>query len=594
MPAEPHITQLLEAYRQKRRAAAGEPLAPHPATRQLLQGEVARTYGTFQPGPTPLRVSWLAAFWPRLALGGSAFALVAVVLFQMQTGHPPRLAETVSDTPVAGERGLARQTTPGDKQDFLGSTPAPAPDGSGGFASQKLKELGDESASRSSTATAPTAAPAMPAPITTAPADFGRAEPLASKPASPVPDTAGGAGRGAGELKLGAFRNAALKNQEKDAEAQAQPIAKKLAPSAPPAPAAPTPLAVNPPVPGAAPVASAPARESKETQPSRQSGTMPALALAKAEPAVRAVAPDSGPALAGTKATADFYSITGGDEAAQSYRYVNPRPDLRQNLNSPATPEVLVRFQVTVNGDQVRFTDADGSIYEGRLLRVEDEKSAAKVATEAPVLEQAKAAKAVAATQAVKEESELKARGSLALAETKRDADKFDRSQAALAANASRGDSAFVVSGTNRRLNQRVEFRGQFLTAPPGELALALNRKDGEQLSDDRDMKNRRWQFEANEAQALTAVTTDRRKQAQADDLTVTTTPQNTLSLAGAKPAGITSQLSRTAPVPAANSTMQFGAQPSAPAAPGLIIRGWAVIGGSNQFEIRAVPTPRQ
>jgi len=42
MEPERHIEKLLRAYAKKRRAQAGDPLRLHPATRRLLQGEVAR------------------------------------------------------------------------------------------------------------------------------------------------------------------------------------------------------------------------------------------------------------------------------------------------------------------------------------------------------------------------------------------------------------------------------------------------------------------------------------------------------------------------------------------------------------------------
>ena len=42
MEPERKIEKLLRAYAKKRRAQAGDPLKLHPATRRLLQGEIAR------------------------------------------------------------------------------------------------------------------------------------------------------------------------------------------------------------------------------------------------------------------------------------------------------------------------------------------------------------------------------------------------------------------------------------------------------------------------------------------------------------------------------------------------------------------------
>src|SRR5688572_931634 len=68
MPDEPNkkIDETLRAYAQERRKAAD--ISLHPATRNLLQGEVRRVFGAPEPQPWWKR---LRAFWPQLTFAGS-------------------------------------------------------------------------------------------------------------------------------------------------------------------------------------------------------------------------------------------------------------------------------------------------------------------------------------------------------------------------------------------------------------------------------------------------------------------------------------------------------------------------------------------
>ena len=65
--------ELLQSYARRRREQAGPPFVLHPATRNLLQGEVIRTYQT--PSRDARRERGTSpSFWPRLILGGAAVA----------------------------------------------------------------------------------------------------------------------------------------------------------------------------------------------------------------------------------------------------------------------------------------------------------------------------------------------------------------------------------------------------------------------------------------------------------------------------------------------------------------------------------------
>lgn len=87
----------LEAYARKRRDDAGAPLELHPATRRMLQAEVARAY----PRPERAGESWLARLnrlWPRLAFASAVAAALGVVVW---ISIPPQKKGVPADTTVA-------------------------------------------------------------------------------------------------------------------------------------------------------------------------------------------------------------------------------------------------------------------------------------------------------------------------------------------------------------------------------------------------------------------------------------------------------------------------------------------------------------
>src|SRR5438552_2260923 len=82
MPSDPDnkMEELLKAYAEKRRKEAGAPFDVHPATRRLLQGEVARRWAKDQR-QSPSFLQLLINFWPRLAFAISAVLLLGVVVW---------------------------------------------------------------------------------------------------------------------------------------------------------------------------------------------------------------------------------------------------------------------------------------------------------------------------------------------------------------------------------------------------------------------------------------------------------------------------------------------------------------------------------
>ena len=71
--------ELLQRYTKERREQGGD-FALHPATRRLLQGEVARQHGG--AGRETAGTGWLRGWWLRLALGAATAVIVGVVMVQ--------------------------------------------------------------------------------------------------------------------------------------------------------------------------------------------------------------------------------------------------------------------------------------------------------------------------------------------------------------------------------------------------------------------------------------------------------------------------------------------------------------------------------
>ena len=76
-----------------------------------------------------------------------------------------------------------------------------------------------------------------------------------------------------------------------------------------------------------------------------------------------AVRPDSGPAPATASRKGESPPAT-----AAPKHFVRLEWGYRRNLNSPPLPQILKSFSVESNGDKVRVTDGDGSVYEGTNL----------------------------------------------------------------------------------------------------------------------------------------------------------------------------------------------------------------------------------
>lgn len=128
------MDETLKAYADKRRQEAGAPFDLHPATRQMLQGEVTRTY---KPGaPASPRVSWVErvfVFWPRMAFAAACVAItITLVLMVSPREKVMEIAQTAKPVEELSRDARAAAGEQDKEQEKLmladqfTDTPAPA------------------------------------------------------------------------------------------------------------------------------------------------------------------------------------------------------------------------------------------------------------------------------------------------------------------------------------------------------------------------------------------------------------------------------------------------------------------------------------
>jgi hypothetical protein len=100
MADEPNnsMDELLRSYAEDRRKAPEVPL--HPATRNMLQAEVRRVYGP-APAPETSRSSrnWLLRFWPHFAVGVAACAALIVGLVSIDQQSKTKSKQMAANAP---------------------------------------------------------------------------------------------------------------------------------------------------------------------------------------------------------------------------------------------------------------------------------------------------------------------------------------------------------------------------------------------------------------------------------------------------------------------------------------------------------------
>ncbi len=116
MADEPNkrMDEALKAYAQKRREDAGAPFDLHPATRQMLHGEVARNY---KQAPQLSFLQRAVTFWPRITFAAACVAITITILLiavprdrVTQVAQSPAESETLTGDAVFSDKEQANES----------------------------------------------------------------------------------------------------------------------------------------------------------------------------------------------------------------------------------------------------------------------------------------------------------------------------------------------------------------------------------------------------------------------------------------------------------------------------------------------------
>lgn len=424
------IEKDLIAYKQRRRAQLGTPLELHPATRRMLQAEVARH------ASRPLLTSEEAAknfvrsfvmsnqqqgLWARhrsqVLWGGGMFACLAFVLLILRNDPQQTARQNIfpdslpAPTPVAPV-----EQPPMSPATSLKASDGALPEKESLARRMPLAPTSDESKVIAARASAsPTAAQTMGNAMATSTQHqqaARRAESAAAQPARTV--TLEPATRGQ------AFPNVVSPARTEMAQSQAEDRdgVRKVTDKADPngLPALAKALKLQTPAPAGP---SGDLKSGSGPTPS-MTGTAGSLVPLSTE-ASGASLPAPSPALTGAQV-----SFT------QRFQQLDGRSPYRQNFNSPPVPEVMKEFTFERRDDRIRIVDGDGSTYEGSVLpALIEELAASQIASGG-----------LAASERKQSDQQAPAKGATAMT---------------VGAN-----YRFVASGLSRKLNQLVEFRGEW------------------------------------------------------------------------------------------------------------------------------------
>jgi hypothetical protein len=124
---ERQIEKLLRAAAKKRRDEAGAPFELHPASRRLLQGEVARRYRQL-PSESASLIAALVRFWPRLAWTIGIFLVLGFAAWiVLPHGTRPQGGDLAMNRAAPPQAGEAKDRHAPQAQDSPGlAAPAPA------------------------------------------------------------------------------------------------------------------------------------------------------------------------------------------------------------------------------------------------------------------------------------------------------------------------------------------------------------------------------------------------------------------------------------------------------------------------------------
>jgi len=437
MAIEPErsIEKLLRACAKKRRDEAGPPLELHPATRRVLQGEVARKFARDKRPPESFsRVP--ARLWPRFAWGAAAFAVLAILALVLVPGsNKDRKEARLAMNEPLPEASLTKELAPQPAAAPVIAPPESAAradhamlansDRASSGRDQTTRQLGAEQADRAKTrteemATATAGEPMAPTAATPSKESKKAARTTISPADGPFQSpTAPGEGE-------------AFRRRYSLADNANSPVEAPIAPASPAPSAAPVTASAGKTVP----------TEDRFKPTAESSGK---LALAYKAPA-SAISPSQ--MTPSVDASKDLLgSVAGaageGNRLGLSQRFAQVTPEAKAKRGfadkaSPAQP-VLASFQVEQSGPELRIVDRDGSVYSGFVRIADGVERLRSVNGEKPAA--ARAWKALAA------KSEL-------------------QSAAAPDASGPAGQSYFFrVAGTNRTLHKQVVFTGNLMAA---------------------------------------------------------------------------------------------------------------------------------
>ncbi len=418
MPEEPHknIEDALKAYAKLRRDAAGGPLDMPPHTRAVLQREIAQRAAGRQPAPRRWFEPLLAA-WPQLALGAAAVVAAGMTLFMLtDIDKKPKSSMELAQAEPQGQSialldRVETKTEAGRKLD------------------EKLSE--DRKLSVAQAAT-------------------------------------GGMEQGAAEAAGGKLK---AMDSLRGVKVAARAAPAKAAPKGSALVAGQTPAAETttvPPPPALAPATSPPPALASLTPPAAPAPGEPQPAAAMPAPSA---APAEKPAPGGaTKAERTdatrliTAAVSNMAPLSQRLRFAQVASDSVMGLEKesrqqpPPPPQVLASFQLEQIGDRVVITDADGSVYEGRV-QLADAAQQQAVVQRRVLRTRSAPQRAEAPRQVMTQAGELIWR------------EKDSGGGRGRESGASQRQLYFTATGTNRSVNLRVAVNGVLSSPADGTLA---------------------------------------------------------------------------------------------------------------------------
>jgi type II secretory pathway pseudopilin PulG len=469
MPTEPErdIEKTLRAYAKKRQEESGAPAELHPATRRLLQGEVARLRGGKTTESASFWAQWFGASWPRFAVSASALVILVTVMAALllpalsRSKRKANLAmaqyrlkdseslqdnrKLVLESPHSASadipdqskvrEGLDGNRVAGEMQTYSAST-APAltsPEG------QKKQDL-DKNISLTAKSAPPTRDRAI---MQIESLDTGLAKRAVPElaPATPPATVAAAAPEPASSTASATIPNSRLALELEESNSSRAPA---------PAPAAPPVIATTP---AALPPASF---AFNDTLANHALSEAPAGAFSDSASSVGKPSQSATDSLGLATITTESRKrsaptvVPMNNFWSQPFARANSTNKLSRRQRTIGRT-VLRSFRVEQNGNQIRFIDSDGSVYSGFLAGVQNKDEQTEALTITP------------SAADVGGRFESKITNSTSLDEGKQGIQNL----------------YFRVSGTNRSLRQPVVFTGNFVPAAAIGRAYKSNLSNG-------------------------------------------------------------------------------------------------------------------